>query len=97
MNLQQLSAVLYGEGTLEIKSGAVKNQKYVCYGEGKINSLAIEGNTSHLTAYGMADFKVNVSDRIKITAFGDATLHYKGNPEIDKGLHFGDMQIDKMD
>ena len=97
MNLQKLSATLYGEGTLEIKAGSVKDQKYVCYGEGKINSLAIEGNTSRLTAYGMADFKLNISDRIKITAFGDAKLHYKGNPEIDKGLHFGDMQIDKMD
>ena len=97
MNLQQLSATLYGEGTLEIKAGSVKDQKYVCYGEGKINSLAIEGNTSRLTAYGTADFKLNVSDRIKITAFGDAELHYKGNPEIDKGLHFGDMLIDKMD
>jgi hypothetical protein len=97
MNLQQLSATLYGEGTLEIKQGSVRDQKYVCYGEGKINSLAIEGSTSRLTAYGMADFKLNISDRIKITAFGDARLHYKGNPEIDKGLHFGDMLIDKMD
>jgi hypothetical protein len=97
MNLQQLSATLYGEGTLEIKAGSIKDQKYVCYGEGKINSLAIEGNTSRLTAYGTADFKLNISDRIKITAFGEAKLHYKGNPEIDKGLHFGDMLIDKMD
>jgi hypothetical protein len=97
MNLQKLSATLYGEGDLEIKAGSVRDQKYVCYGEGKINSLAIEGNTSRLTAYGMADFKLNISDRIKITAFGDAKLHYKGNPEIDKGLHFGNMEIDKMD
>jgi hypothetical protein len=97
MNLQQLSGVLYGEGTVEIKAGSVKDQKYTCYGEGKINSLAIQGTTSSVTAYGVADFKLNVSDRIKITAFGDAQLHYKGNPEIDKGLHFGDMLIDKMD
>ena len=64
---------------------------------GKINSRAIEGSTSHVTAYGTADFKLNVSGRIKITAYGDAELHYKGNPEINKGLHFGDMVIDKMD
>jgi len=23
-------------------------------------------------------------------------LHYKGDPEIVKGLHFGDMQIEKI-
>src|SRR6478736_6708452 len=97
MNLQQFSATLYGESTLEIKAGSIKDQKYTCYGEGRINSLAIEGSTSHITAYGTADFKLNVSDRIKITAYGDAELHYKGNPEINKGLHFGDMVIDKMD
>ena len=97
MNLQQLSATLYGEGTLEIKAGAIREQDYTCYGESKINSLAITGITGRVTAYGTADFKLNVSDRIKITAFGDAELHYKGNPDIDKGLHFGDMVIDKMD
>ena len=97
MNLQQLSATLYGESTLNIQSGSVKDQHYTCYGESKINSLAIEGNTSRLVAYGEADFKLNVSDRIKIIAFGDAQLHYKGNPEIDKGLHIGDMVIDRMD
>ena len=97
MNLQQLSATLYGESTLEIKAGSIKDQKYTCYGESKINSLAIEGSTSHVTAFGTADFKLNVSNRIKITAYGDAELHYKGNPEINKGLHFGDMVIDKMD
>ena len=26
-----------------------------------------------------------------------AELHYKGNPEINNGLHFCDMLIDKMD
>jgi len=97
MNLQQLSATLDGESTVEIKAGSINDQKYTCYGEGRINSLAIEGSTSHVTAYGTADFKLNVSNRIKITAYGDAELHYKGNPEINKGFHFGNMVIDKMD
>lgn len=97
MNLQQLETTIYGESELEIKSGSIKDQRYICYGEGIVNSEAITGNTSRIIAYGQADFKMNVSDRIKITAYGDAELHYKGNPEIIKGLHFGDMVIDKMD
>lgn len=97
LNLKELHSTLYGESTLEIKAGSVKAQKYVCYGESNINSLAITGNTSHITAYGDADFKINVSDKIRITAYGDARLHYKGNPEISKGLHFGDMVIDRID
>lgn len=97
LNLQQLYTTMYGESTLEIKSGSVKEQRYICYGEGKINSLAITGSSSRITAYGEADFKLNVSDRIKITAFGEAKVHYKGNPEIVKGLHFGDMSLNKID
>jgi len=92
-----LQAILYGEGSLKINSGTVKKQNYTCYGEGRINSLAITGNTSRITAYGDADLKVNVSDRIKITAFGDAQVHYKGDPEVVKGLHIGDILVDKMD
>ena len=97
LNLQQMSATLYGESTLEIKAGSVKDQKYTCYGESKVNSLAINNSTSRVTAYGRAEFKLNVTDRIKITSFGEAQLHYKGNPIIDKGLHFGDMVINRID
>ena len=97
VNLQSMETTMYGEGSLEVKSGSVKDQKYLCYGEGKINSMAITGNTSRITAYGEADFTVNVSDRIKVTAYGDARVHYRGNPEIVKGIHIGDMTIDKLD
>jgi hypothetical protein len=97
MNLEQLSATLYGEGTLEIKAGSVKEQKYTCYGESKVNSLGINSSTGRLTAFGRAEFKLNVADRIKITSYGEAQLYYKGNPAIDRGLHFGEMVIDKMD
>jgi hypothetical protein len=97
MNVQAMETTMYGESTLEIKSGTIKEQKYTCYGDGKINCLATNGNTSRITVYGEADFKMNVADRIKITSYGSAQLHYKGTPEIVKGLHFGDMLIDKMD
>jgi hypothetical protein len=97
MNLEKLAATLYGESTLEIKAGSVKDQKYTCYGEGKINSLSIDGSTSRVTAFGRANFKLNVTDRIKITSYGEAELYYKGNPAIEKGLNFGDMVINRMD
>jgi hypothetical protein len=96
LNLRQLNTTMYGESELEIKSGSIKEQHYTCYGEGKINALAINGRLSSVTAYGDANFKLNVSDRIKITSFGDAQVHYKGNPEIVKGLNFGDVSLVRM-
>ena len=97
LNLRQLYTTMYGESILEIKSGSIKEQHYTCYGEGKINALAINGRLSRVTAYGEADFMLNVSERIKITAFGEAKVHYKGNPEIVKGLNFGEVSLVKMD
>ncbi|HEV7423869.1 MAG TPA: head GIN domain-containing protein [Candidatus Paceibacterota bacterium] len=97
VNLGQLQATIYGESFLEIKAGSIADQKYTVYGESKINSLAIDGNTTKITAYGEADFRVNVSEEIKITAFGEATLAYRGNPKINKWFHIGEMQISKID
>ena len=93
----ELRTTIYGESHLEIKSGSITNQRYTAYGESTINSLNITGNTSKITAYGEADFRLNVSDEIKITAFGEARLGYLGNPKITKGLHFGEVHIDKID
>jgi len=97
MNVQAMETTMYGESRLEIKSGTIKEQKYTCYGDGRINSLATNGSTGRIIVYGEADFKMNVADRIKIASYGSTQLHYKGTPEIVKGLHFGDMVIDKMD
>lgn len=97
VNFGELHTKLYGESTLEIKAGTIKEQNYTSYGESTINSIAVNGRTGYITAYGEADFTMNASDKIKVTAFGDAKLHYKGDPEIVKGLHFGEMLIDKLD
>ena len=97
LTAEEMETTIYGEASLNINAGSVKEQRYTCYGEGHVNSLAITGNTSRIVAFGGADLRINVSDRIKITAFGEAKLHYKGDPEIVKGLHFGEIHIDRMD
>jgi hypothetical protein len=97
MQVRQLNAVIYGESSLEIQSGRVDEQHFTCYGEGKVNTTAIAGRTGKITSYGDSEFRMNVSDRIKITAFGDAKLRYKGNPDIVKGIHVGDVDLHKID
>ncbi len=97
VHISKLHTTIYGESSLDIKSGEVNQQNYTCYGEGKINSTAITGKTAKVTAFGEAEFRVNVSDRIKITAFGEAKLRYRGNPDIVKGIHIGEMDLAKLD
>ena len=92
-----MHTTIYGESSLDIRSGAVNKQYYTCYGEGKINTTAITGQEGRITAYGEAEFKLNVSDRIHITAFGEAKLRYMGNPAITKGINIGGVDMQKLD
>jgi hypothetical protein len=96
VNFGELHTKLYGENTLEIKTGTIKEQHYTSYGESKINTAAVNGRSGYVVSYGDSDFTMNAADKIKVTAFGDAKLHYKGDPEIVKGIHIGDMLIDKI-
>ncbi len=96
IKVNELTAITYGECNVMFLSGSAASQTYTAYGEGKINSLSIDGKSSAITAYGEADFTMNVSDKIKITAFGEARIHYMGNPVIRKGLNIGDVHIEKM-
>jgi hypothetical protein len=97
MHVRQLHAVIYGESSLEIQSGKVDEQHFTCYGDGKINTTAITGRTGKITSFGDSEFRMNISDRIKITAFGDAKLRYMGNPDIVKGIQIGDVDLRRID
>ena len=97
VHFDDLRTTIYGEGSVAIRSGSVNKQFYTCYGEGKVNTTAISSTEAKLTAYGEADFSLNVSDRIRITSFGEASLRYKGNAQVIKGLHVGGVDVAKLD
>jgi hypothetical protein len=97
VHIDKMHTAMFGESSLDIKAGAVNEQYYTCYGEGKINTTAIYGQEAKVTSFGEGEFRVNVSDLIKITSFGDAKVRYKGNPEIVKGIHFGGVDVQKLD
>ncbi|AXT61661.1 DUF2807 domain-containing protein [Aquimarina sp. AD10] len=96
LKVNNLNVTMYGESYLELKEGTVNNQKYTVYGEGKINTLGIANENTKITAYGEGNFRVNVSDHLKVTAFGEATVAYNGNPSINKGIVIGRAVIQKM-
>lgn len=97
VHFSHMHTTLYGESSLDIRSGEAGEQYYTCYGEGKINSTAITGQVAKVTAFGEAEFKINVSDVIRVNSFGEAKICYLGNPTIIKGLHFGGVDLQKLD
>ena len=97
VHLKKLFSRIYGESNVDIRSVDIGKQYYTCYGESKINSTAIAGKAAKVTAFGEAEFRVNVSDRIKLMAFGEAKLRYMGNPAIAKGFHFGELDVKRLE
>ena len=97
VQINDLRGTLYGEGSVEFQSGAINQQTYTCYGEGSVNATAISSTEAKLTAYGESDFSLNVDDRIRITSFGEATLRYKGNAQVIKGIHVGGVDVARLD
>jgi len=97
VHFAKMHTSIYGESALNINAGEVSQQHYTCFGEGKINTTAIAGREAWVTAFGDAEFRMNVSDRIRIAAFGDARLRYMGNPDIVKGIHAGEMDLQRLD
>jgi len=97
VDLDEFHAIYYGDGSLNMLAGRIGFQHYTVYGTGSINALDIKGNSSRITSYGEADFYVNVSDQIKINAFGEASLHYKGDAQVSRGIQIGEMRISKLD
>jgi hypothetical protein len=97
VHIDDLRTTIYGEGSVEMQSGSVNRQSYTCYGEGKVNTTGVSSAEAKLTAYGEADFSLNVSDRIRITSFGEASLRYKGNAQVIKGIHVGGVDVARLD
>ena len=96
IELEYLQVVIYGESDFTVAFGSVNDQKITAYGESVVNLLNAENKTSKLRAYGEAEFKINASEKIKITAYGDASLQHKGNASVSKGIAIGDVDISRV-
>jgi hypothetical protein len=94
---EEFKVALYGESYLEIKGGDVDFQRYRVYGSSEVNAVALASTKTKIAAYGENHIVVNVSDKLKVSAFGDAKIQYKGNARLTNGLQIGDSTIQKID
>lgn len=97
ISAEEFKVALYGESYLEIKGGIVDFQRYRVYGSSEVNAMALESTETKIAAYGDNHIVVNVSEKLKVSAFGDARIQYKGNPKIANGLKIGDTSLQKID
>ena len=96
VNLERFTTTIYGESYLELKGGVIGKQKITAYGETKVNTLEVDTRHTKITAYGEGSYRIAVRDRLKVTAFGEATIAYQGSPEVNKGIVIGEATIQKI-
>ncbi len=96
IDFEDFDVDVYGESQLTIKKGKTDHQSITAYGEGVINMVDVENKISKLKAYGEAEIRLNSSQKIRFTAYGEAELYYKGNAEVTQGLSFGDSRVTRI-
>ncbi|MGI9549915.1 MAG: head GIN domain-containing protein [Aurantibacter sp.] len=96
VDLEKLKVTIYGESYLEVEKGTVDYQRYTAYGESKVNTMSVTNSAAKITAYGESDFRVNVSDKLKVTCYGETHITYEGSPEVDRGIVIGEATIRKI-
>jgi hypothetical protein len=86
----------YGESYLMLESGTTNYQQIRAYGESKVNAINVDNKETKLTAYGEGSFQLNVSEKLKVTSYGEPVVTYKGNAKLSRGLSFGDATVRKL-
>lgn len=96
MKLQNLTVAIYGSSYLEVTKGNVERQVFRAYGESEVNTIGMENGETKITAYGESNFRVKVSDRLKVTCYGETTINYEGSPDVDNGIIIGEAKVRKI-
>ncbi|SDS75305.1 Putative auto-transporter adhesin, head GIN domain [Gillisia sp. Hel1_33_143] len=96
ISAEDLKIALYGESYLEIKAGKVDFQRYRCYGKSEVNAVELLSSETKIAAYGNNHIVVNVSDKLKVSAFGEARIQYKGDAKVKSGLKIGETVVQKI-
>ncbi|NJM25124.1 MAG: DUF2807 domain-containing protein [Bacteroidia bacterium] len=92
---EYFKASLYGENELTVKGGKAMDQKYRLFGENRIDTRALKSYSTITSIYGESKLKVNTSDHLRVTAFGEPQITYDGDASVSKGLVFGHARITK--
>lgn len=92
-----LKTSLYGENDLRINGGKAEYQKYRLFGSNRIDTRELKSYSTIANIYGESKLKLTSEDELKISAFGEPQVMYKGNAHVNKRFVIGEAKIERMD
>ncbi|MGC1514068.1 MAG: head GIN domain-containing protein [Maribacter sp.] len=96
VDIEDLTVAIYGSSYLEIEKGTIDRQVFRAYGESEVNTVGMHALETKITAYGESNFRIQVSERLKVTCYGETNVNYTGDPEVDMGIIIGEAKIRKI-
>ena len=84
---------MFGENDLEILNGNTYRQKINSYGENKIEAPDFNSRFTKINTFGECRFNLNVWDNIRVSAFGESEISYKGDAHVNKVIVIGENKI----
>ncbi len=96
IEVEKLRVAIYGDSFLDIKKGNINKQKITAYGASTIMASNVNSQETKITAYGDGNFQFNVSEKFKVSSYGEATILYKGDAELRNGIVIGESTIRRM-
>lgn len=96
VEVDRLDVSIYGDSLLNMEKGSIKKQKITAYGASTVMASDVISEETRLTAYGDGTFQLNVSERIKVSSYGEATVLYRGDGALKKGIVIGESTIRKI-
>jgi hypothetical protein len=97
IEVNKLEVSIYGDSFLKIEKGTIQKQKITSYGASKVMASDVISEETRITAYGDGTYKLNASEKIKVTSYGEATVLYKGDATLKKGIVIGESTIRKVE
>ncbi len=93
LQTKKFKSSLYGENDLKINSGQTNRQVYRLFGENKIDTHNFISETASTRIYGEGKIRVNASNEVRITAFGEPSVIIDGTSFVSKGIILGHADI----
>jgi hypothetical protein len=93
INAIKTKVVLYGENDFAVTSGRSIKQTFKSFGENKISTADFEGQKVKGKMYGEGRLTANASERLAVTAFGEAEVRNAGRGIIKRKIVIGNNDI----
>ena len=96
IKVDNLKVSIYGDSFLNMENGTIKKQKITAYGASKVMAADVVSKETKITVYGDGTFQLNASEKIKVSSYGEATVLYRGDATLKKGIIIGESTIKKV-